>query len=84
MRALAAAILAGLAALSLAGAAAAAPSLSARELALMPLPSSAFGGVATRLPLEPDSGVISNQQAAYNSNSLVSPKKLVAIGRLRG
>ncbi len=84
MRALAAAIFAGLAVLSLAGAAAAAARVSSHELALMPLPSSALGGVAAKLPLEPDSGTISNQEAAFNSNSLVSPKTLTAIGRLSG
>ena len=54
------------------------------SLALMPLPKSALGGQAGGLPLDPDSGVVTNADAARDATANISAAKLAGLGRITG
>jgi hypothetical protein len=54
------------------------------ELALMPLPKTMLGSGAFPLPLDPDSGVITNADAAQNASGHVTAAQVAALGRLTG
>jgi hypothetical protein len=58
--------------------------VNASSLALMPLPGSALGAAARSLPLDPDSGVLTNADAARNSNGKVSVAQVARLGRITG
>jgi hypothetical protein len=58
--------------------------VSPAQLALMPLPSTLLGSAAASLPLDPDSGVVSNSDAAEQANSTISAAKLANLGRITG
>ena len=64
--------------------AAAAGTLSSRQLALMPLPLSAYGARVAELPIAHDSGVVTNSDAARITNQGVSVATFVKLGRLTG
>jgi hypothetical protein len=59
-------------------------SLTASSLALMPLPKSALGAGALSLPLDQDSGVLTNADAARNSNGKVGVAQVAGLGRITG
>jgi hypothetical protein len=75
-------VAAGLAASS--SAVAAGPAITPAQLALMPLPKAALGPSALSLPLDPDSGVQTNADAASNAFGRVAAADLARIGRLSG
>jgi hypothetical protein len=54
------------------------------KLALVPLPKAALGPSAASLGLAPDSGVVSNADAANQTNGPATPKTFAKLGRLRG
>ena len=54
------------------------------QLALMPLPKSALPAAAEALPLNRQSGIVSNQDAAGDATNLVSAGRLARLGRLTG
>jgi hypothetical protein len=54
------------------------------QLALMPLPRAALGGAALKLPLDQDSGIVANADAAQNANGHVTSAQLVRLGRITG
>lgn len=54
------------------------------SLALMPLPKSSLGASALSLPLDSDSGVQTNADAARNANGKVTAAKLGKLGRITG
>ncbi len=55
------------------------------RLALMPLPKSALGTAALSLPLDQDSGVVSNADAARNADGpRVTAARLSRLGRITG
>jgi hypothetical protein len=54
------------------------------SLALMPLPKSSLGSTALSLPLDSDSGVQSNADAAGNANGNVTAAQLDKLGRITG
>jgi hypothetical protein len=54
------------------------------KLALMPLPKTLLGSSAFALPLDQDSGVITNADAAGNASGHVTPAQVAALGRLTG
>jgi hypothetical protein len=68
----------------LAGASGATAGISSRELALMPLPSSALGPEVTTLPLAQDSGVVTNGDAVNHANQTVDAATFARLGRLTG
>lgn len=65
-------------------ASASARSVSARELALMPLPLAAYGSGVVALPIAQDSGVVTNAEAAGTTNEGVRAATLAGLGRLTG
>jgi hypothetical protein len=65
-------------------AAGATPSVSRAQLALMPLPKALLGAGAVALPLDQDSGVITNADAARNASGHVTAAQVAALGRLTG
>lgn len=67
-----------------AAASARAGTVTARELALMPLPLVAYGPAAQALPIALDSGVVSNAEAAQETNEGASAAVLARLGRLTG
>jgi hypothetical protein len=77
-------VLAAIAALVLAVPAAGATSVSTAQLALMPLPKALLGAGASALPLDQDSGVITNADAARNASGHVTQAQVAALGRLTG
>ncbi len=54
------------------------------QLALMPLPKSALGRSAAKLPLDSDSGVQTAKDAADNANGDVTGAKLTQLGYVTG
>lgn len=54
------------------------------DLPLVPLQSAQLGGAARSLPLEDDSGVVSNADAASNATGAVTAKQLAKLGRVTG
>jgi len=58
--------------------------VSARLLALMPLPRAEFGATAAGLPVAQDSGVVTNGDAASNANGNVSAAQLGRLGQETG
>jgi hypothetical protein len=54
------------------------------QLALMPLPKTMLGSAAFVLPLDQDSGVISNLDAADNASGHVTTAQVDALGRITG
>lgn len=71
----------------LAAAAVVVPSAAAApraDLALVPLQSAQLGAAARTLPLEHDSGVVSNSSAASNAYGAVTAQKLARLGRVTG
>jgi hypothetical protein len=63
---------------------AAGPAITNARLALMPLPKAALGPDAIALPLDPDSGVKTNAQAASDAFGHVTGADLARLGRLSG
>ncbi len=53
-------------------------------LALMPLATPMLGGGAAGLPLDQDSGVVTNADAARNANGSVTAAQLTRLGRVTG
>jgi hypothetical protein len=68
----------------LAGPAAASSPVSSAQLALMPLPKTVFPAAAGFLPLDPDSGVVSNKDAADEATGDVTAAALTRLGRVTG
>ena len=66
------------------GASAAERSVSRASLALMPLAKPALGKEAFALPLDRDSGVQTNADAARNATGHVTAAQLTRLGRLTG
>jgi hypothetical protein len=58
--------------------------VSPDQLALIPLPKSELGAAAVALPLDPDSGVETNKDAADNAFGNVKAAQLARLGRLTG
>ncbi len=54
------------------------------QLPLMPLPGSSLGSQVHGLLLAPDSGVVSNAEAASNANATVTSSRMDSLGRLSG
>lgn len=54
------------------------------KLALVPLPASAIGAVAKALPLQLDSGPVTNNAAENASGGVVTAKQLAKLGRRGG
>jgi hypothetical protein len=67
-----------------AGAAGGATAATPAQLALMPLPKSALPPAAASLPLDRQSGVVSNAAAAADAAGDVSAKRLARLGRVTG
>lgn len=63
--------------------AASAKSAATVKLSLVPLPKSALG-VPGQLPLQRDSGTVSDAIAASNASGKVSPRRVKALGRVTG
>jgi hypothetical protein len=68
----------------LAAAAAGARAPDAASLALMPLPKPSLGPQAVALPLDRDSGVVTNAMAASNATASVTARTLARMGRVSG
>jgi hypothetical protein len=79
-----AALLAAALAGALAAEAAGARPADRAALALMPLPKASLGAGAAALPLDRDSGVVSNADAARNATQTVTAKSLERLGRITG
>jgi hypothetical protein len=58
--------------------------VTASSLALMPLSRPALGAPALSLPLDQDSGVLTNADSARNSNGKVSAARVAKLGRITG
>ena len=54
------------------------------KLALVPLPKAALGATGANLALAPDSGPVSNADAAGNANGVATAKTFATLGRLSG
>jgi hypothetical protein len=67
-----------------AGSATPAVGVSARQLALMPLPLAGFGGRVYGLGLAPGSGVVTDADSALNANGTVSASELARLGQESG
>ena len=59
-------------------------SVTKPSLALMPLARSMLGSGALALPLDQDSGVVTNTDVAKNANGKVAAAQLAALGRVTG
>jgi hypothetical protein len=59
-------------------------SVTQSSLALMPLAKSMLGKEALSLPLDQDSGIVTNADAAKNANGKVSAAQLAGLGRITG
>jgi hypothetical protein len=57
---------------------------AASQLALMPLPTTVLGAAVSGLTLAPDSGVVTNGQAASNANAPTTAATLAGLGRVSG
>lgn len=54
------------------------------KLSLVPLPASVIGSAASSLPLQHDSGVVSNAAAVAQTGGLTTGKQLAQAGRITG